>query len=410
MSRRTRRFSTAAALSAVALLVAGCGSDTEPSASGDAEGTFKVGVIEDKSGGATFYSQSAVAALKVYAESLNAGEFLYAEEVLGGDDGIMGQPIELIFEDDQNNPNTTNLKARSLIDKGAEALIFTSGSSSTLQGRAVCTQAKILCVAPTNTNATIVDPPNNEFIFTTAPPSSLAAEAYINAWEKEGYSTIAFFAENSATAKGVADAYKAAAQEAGLKIVADETVEPGASNATAQIARISDAGPDVIFDATQGAVNSALLYQGLDQAGVEIPVYANNALTAQPKTWEIVGDALDGVRVVDPLSPDNDRTKQVVQLLRDGGVNEPVTFIQTTTWDALLLLKHAIEEAGSADGEAAVAAFEKITGFPAATGQDSFTYSFSETEHNGSSLDQNVVVEFEGAQPSTLVAGIQPGA
>ena len=55
-----------------------------------------------------------------------------------------------------------------LLGNGAQILFFLSGSGSTLQGRVVCSEQKILCLAPTNVSSRIVQPPNNDYVFTVA--------------------------------------------------------------------------------------------------------------------------------------------------------------------------------------------------------------------------------------------------
>lgn len=404
MVSRIRMARGAAAAAMMCGLLSACGGGDDTSK----DGSFVIGVIEDRSGGSTFYSQAAVAALKAYVKSINAGENIYAADALGDSKGILDKAVSLVFEDDQNNPTNTPLKVRALISKGADAIMFTSGSSSTLQGRVVCQQEKIFCAAPTNVNGGIVEAPNNEFIFTAAPTSGLTAGAYIDAWKKAGYSNIAYFSENSATSQGLVDAYKSAAEKAGLKTVANESVEIGARDAVSQVSRIDKSGADVVFDATQAAAQSALLYKGLAQINSDIPRWANNAITAQPKMWEIVGKNVDGLRVVDPYSPENKNAKELAQLLTDHGVTSPVTFIQTTVWDSLLLMKKSFDDTKSADGAKAIASLEKITDFPSATGQDSFTYSFGPGKHNAGRADQNVVVEFADGKPSRLVDDLLP--
>src|SRR3546814_13843969 len=81
-----------------------------------------IGVIEDRSGSATFYSQESVKAITLFAESINKGELAYMGETTGKEPGIQGRPIELIFEADENNANLTVVKSRRLVARGAGVL------------------------------------------------------------------------------------------------------------------------------------------------------------------------------------------------------------------------------------------------------------------------------------------------
>ena len=183
-----------------------------PSATAQAAKTsgdpITIGVIEDRSGGASFYSQESVKGFKLFIEMMNDGEFLYAKSVVGTQPGIMGRPIRAIYEDDENNPNLTLVKTRRLLDNGAQIVFFLSGSGSTLQGRVVCSEQKILCLAPTNVSSKIVQPPNNDYVFTVATSAELDSNVFLEAWKRLGYTRIAYVTDNSATAKTVADGYK----------------------------------------------------------------------------------------------------------------------------------------------------------------------------------------------------------
>lgn len=406
MHTKSRKRWLAAGLVAVTAFAAAC----SPTSDDADDGKFVIGVIEDRSGGSTFYSQTSVRALEVFVDAVNSGDLGYASDLVGDESGILGQQVELILEDDQNDPNNTTLRARSLLDGGADALFFTSGSSSTLQGRNVCTQAQVFCFAPTNVNPSIVEGPGSEYIFTAAPPSDLSAEVYIEAWQAAGYETIAFFDEDTATSVAVKNSYKTVAEEAGLEVVAEETLPAGGRGVEAPISRALAQNPDVIFDATQQAAEAGALFNGLAQAGSDVPAWSQNSLTAQPRAWEIAGDSLDGVLVVDALSPSNPRAQEVGEILERGGNTDPLTFIQASVWDALMLTKKAFDDAGELDADQAVAALESITDFPGATGQESFRYSFGPDRHSGSTIDQNVVVRFENGEPVTAEADLQPSS
>src|SRR5260221_11103487 len=82
---------------------------TAAKAAGD---PITIGVIEDRSGGASFYSQESVKGFKLFIEMLNAGEFLYAKSAVGTQPGIMGRPVRAIYEDTQKNPNRTRVTRR----------------------------------------------------------------------------------------------------------------------------------------------------------------------------------------------------------------------------------------------------------------------------------------------------------
>ncbi len=407
INRPTTRLSVAASL-----LLAAVGSlgpalaQTAAKASGD---PITIGVIEDRSGGASFYSQESVKGLKLFIEMMNAGEFLYAKSAVGTQPGLMGRPIQAIYEDDENNPNLTLVKTRRLLGNGAQILFFLSGSGSTLQGRVVCSEQKILCLAPTNVSSRIVQPPNNDYVFTVATSAEQDSAVFLEAWKRLGYTRIAYVTDNSATAKTVADGYKRSFEKAGIATAIDEQVETGARDMIANVLRIRDAKPDVIFDLIQAAPESANLHRTAAKLGITIPRWGTTTITAEPKIWELAGDAINGVLVVDNLAPDNPNTLEVKAAYQKRyGADAPYVFLHSVVWDGLMLTKKAAETTGSLDGTKLRDAIEKIAQFPSAYGQKGYTLTYGEGRHNGATPSGAVVVQFAHRTPSVVWDVYQP--
>lgn len=374
----------------------------------DAKSPLVIGVIEDRSGGSTFYSQESVKAIKLFAEMVNKGEYLFAKEAVGDKPGILGRQVELVYEDDENNPNVTVVKARRLIERGAEVLFFLSGSGATTQGRVVCTEQKVLCIAPTNVSAALVKAPNNEYIFTIAPQSALTAAAYIGAWQKLGYKRVAAVRDSTATSKIVGDSYVAAWEAAGFETVAYETIEIGSPDANAQMLRVRQAKPDVIMDLAASASEAAAIYRSKSRLGDATPMFSQNTLTATPHIWSLAGDAVDGTLVVDTIGTSNPRTMELRAAFdAEYGANSMV-WLHPMVWDGLMLVKKAAETAGSTDGTAMRDELQKISNFPSSFGQPGFSLSFGEDRHNGTSKEGLIVVQFKDATPSLVWDVYQP--
>ncbi len=367
-----------------------------------------IGVIEDRSGSATFYSQESVKAIKLFAESINKGEVAYMGGTAGSDAGIQGRPIELIFEDDENNANLTVVKSRRLIERGADILFFLSGSGATMQGRVVCAEQKILCIAPTNVSSRLVSPPNNEYIFTMAPISEISGSAYIDAWKKLGFKRIAVISDSSPTSRVVRDAYKKTWEAAGFETVADEMMEIGSTDANSQVMRVRGQNPDVVFDSFASAAESAAMYKSLQRFGVKAQRWAQNNLTATPKIWELAGNAVDGTLVVDPIGPGNPNTDAVKAIYEKTHGKDTFVWLHAVVWDGLMLVKTAAKSAKSLEGTALRDAVEKITAFPSAFGQKGNTLNFARGVHNGTSEKGLVIVQFKNQKPSVLWDVYQP--
>lgn len=367
-----------------------------------------IGVIEDRSGSASFYSQESVKSLKLYVEEINKGKLAFATQVAGSAPGILGKPVKTLFEDDENNSNLTVVKARRLLERGANVLFFLSGSGATMQGRVVCTEQKVLCIAPTNVSSRLVQAPNDDYIFTIAPQSELSGKAYTDAWAKLGVKKIAVVSDSSATSRVVKDAYRKTWEAAGFTTVADELMEIGATDANSQVLRVKQQLPDIVFDAVASASESAALYKGLARQGMTGQRWAQNNVTATPKIWQLSGDAINGVVVVDPIGPNNPNTNQIRKVYEDKYGAQTFVWLHAVVWDGLALLKTAANTAKSADGTALRDAMEKISNFPSGFGQAGNTLSFAKGKHNGTTEKGLVIVQFASQKPSVLWTTYQP--
>jgi branched-chain amino acid transport system substrate-binding protein len=378
----------------------GDGSDEVTAPSGD---PIVIGVVEAKSGGAAFYAAQANKMLELAVDAVNDGVFLDAADALPTTDpGILGRPVELIFEDDQGDPNLTVVRTRRLLERGADLILFNSGSSSAVQGRVVCQEEQVWCMAANNVSGAILEPPNTDFIFTLAPPSGSTVKVFIDVFQQQGYQTIAYNSDDTATGQLLKDAYKGAFEAAGFTTVADEVVAVGATDISGQVLRMRDADPDVVFDMSQTATEGGLFFRTSARLMPDVQRFATNSVTAQPEMWEIGGaDGMDGLLVIDNLDPSNPYTQQVQALFEERYGSAPFLFIHGMNWDALMLIKAAVESAGSTEGTAVRDAFEQITDFPSAHGQPGYTVSWSPENHNGSSVKGHAIVIFNGLTPET---------
>jgi branched-chain amino acid transport system substrate-binding protein len=386
------------------------GSSTDPAPASKASGEpITIGIVEDRSGPAAAYSQLEVDMAKLVAAQMNAGNFLYAADAVSDRAGIGGRPVELIYEDDQGNPNLTVLRTQKLVDRGADAIILTTQSAATLQGRVVCEKAKIPCISPANSNSTITEAPNNDYIFTVAPPITMLSEGLTEAFKAQGYRKVAFHLADDPSQQALTDLWADGFERAGMEIVAREVLPVGATDNTSQLLRLQKADPDVIMEMSAPPAAITQFYQSRERVGLDTPVWSSNALTAQPATWELAGSALDGALVMDSYDPSNPNTQEAADLYHAAFPDKPFLNTLSQTTDTMLLFKAAFEAARGEDGTAVRDALANVRGFPAAYGREGYTLGFSPENHNGASPRALAIVEFEDAEPH-LWDEFQPGS
>jgi branched-chain amino acid transport system substrate-binding protein len=85
------------------------------------------------------------------------------------------------------------------------------------------------------------------------------------------------------------------------------------------------------------------------------------------------------------INNQNPRTQELINLLKaKNGADYEITAYDANAWDAIQIIKLAIEKAGGPDDSKKLnEAIQSMSGYKAAFGQPSFTLSYSATKHLG---------------------------
>lgn len=396
---KRRKQATAAAVGVLALMLSACSSGGD-SATTTEEIVF--GMITDTSGGSSAYTPYATAGIELAIEEINASG------------GIGGKQIKLLVESDGSQSTQTPTLARRLIDQGADVLIMNSGSASAIAAKPVCYQARILCVAPTNLSAAIVEPPQHDYIWILGPTSAGIGELYAAGMQKAGVKRLAVIADDIPTIQSYVPALVGTITAAGIEQVANEKVAPDSSDVSAQIARVKDANPDAVLVMSLGGQIEVLVHNSLHQQMPGILRFSLASIGNQPTTWELADPgALEGVVVVGSIDPTNPRTADFAKKLEaKGGPTSVLTAYQPQGYDGVYLIKQAIEAAGDPnDHEKVNEAFSKITGYKATYGRPDFTLSFGPDKHVGSDGNCGIVLnQFDADNKPTVVWDVYQGS
>ena len=386
-----------AALAASTLVLSACSGGS----SGAADDEIVIGVVTDTSGGASAYSPYTEAGMELAVEEINEAG------------GIDGRTIRLLKESDGSDTTQTPTIARRLIDDGAQMLVLNSGSASAIAAKMVCVEEDILCVAPTNLSATIVEEPDNDNIYILGPTSAGIGDAFAEGMVSAGYERLAVIADEVPTIQDYVPAIAGPIVEAGLEEVAEEKVPADASDVSAQIARVKQADPDVVLVMSLGGQTEAVVQNALHQAMPDVPRFSLASIGNQPETWDLADPgALEGLVFAGSIDPANPRTAEFEKrLAATDGKYSALTAYGPQGYDAVQLLAQAVEAAGDpSDREAVHDAFRALSGYQPHYGQESFTVSFGDDKHVGADGNCGLVLAQFGAdnRPGQAWAPYQP--
>jgi branched-chain amino acid transport system substrate-binding protein len=306
MTSRTTRVLAVAGASALAFSVLGLGNagagseegwavDTEDCSDPDRanapiEGTISIGSAMPLSGGAAAAAFEPVArGLQAYVDFANENDL------------VPGYELEVTVGDDQFDPALTPGVVNGLIDDGVHLFAGIIGTANNLAVRDTLNEE---CIP--QLNALTGDPRWGEVADYPWTTGMLTSYDY----EFRGYvesilanfpdSTVGLFYVNNEFGNISIDAFREAADEGGLEIVGEETVELGdEAPPQAQMSSLADAAPDVIVAVPLGAQCISFLNELANakaaSEGWEPVVYLTNTCGASPLILGAAGENANGI-------------------------------------------------------------------------------------------------------------------
>ena len=325
---------------ACALSFAGCAkADT---------GTIKIGGIYPLSGGVAVYGVEAKNGVEMAVEEINAAG------------GIDGRKVELIAEDDEGNPEKTVNAYKKLTTKDQVKIIIGSLTSGCTQAITSLAQAqKVVVVAPAATMASITDAGN--FIFRVCfidpfqgPVGAKFASANLGAKK----AAVLYDVGNDYSV-GLFDNFKIAFEAAGGTVVAAESYNTGDKDFNAQLTKIKNAAPDVVYLPDYYST-VALIAKQLRAQGITAPIVGADG-------WGgIVDNAGDEVLkgfYSDHYAADSTDQKVVDFVAKyKAKYNATPTAFAALGYDAMYVIKDAMVASKSTDSVKVQAALEKTSG------------------------------------------------
>ena len=331
--------------------------------------TIKIGAILAVTGGASFLGAPESRTLEMLVEEANAKG------------GIKGNKIELIVKDSGGSPEKAISFAKQLIEEDKVfAIIGPSTTGETMKIKQIAEDGKTIllsCAA-----AEVIVNPVAKYVFKTPQKDSDAVKWIFEAMKDQKISKIAVLTGNDGFGSAGKAQLEAAAPEAGVKILASEVYDKGATDLSAVVAKLM-ADKEI-----QAVVNwsivpaQGILAKNMRQAGWEVPLFQSHGF-GNIKYVEASGAAAEGIifpagRLLAPeLLPASNAQKALLVKYK-----EPVSTFGGHAYDAFKILAQAVESAGT-DREKARTAIENIKGFAGTGG----VYNFSATDHNGLAHD-----------------------
>ena len=311
-----------------------------------AQDSIKIGVTQPLTGAFAASGNYVANGAGIAADAINAAG------------GVLGKKIELIVEDNKSNPTEAVATAEKLIVKDQVPVMMGAwGSTLTLAIMPKLEEYKVPMLVETSSSGKITVA-GNPYVFRISPTSEMEAKAFTPLLAKLGIKKADFLSTNNDFGLGAAKEFSEVAKANGVSVGVMETMDPKATDFSAQLAKIKASGGDTLFVTTAVEQITLILKQAKDQR-LTARIITTGGSNSPDQLIAQAGDAADGslhLVFFTPWFPEAlkhpDVAKRFIALWGErkypvGGLTEGFR-----GWDGIHVIVAAIRAAGKAEPEA----------------------------------------------------------
>ena len=339
MEAKMKILKTLAAASATMLVLAGCNSKGS---------SIKIGSIGPLTGNYAVYGGDCKNGIELAVNEINAAG------------GVNGQQLELIAEDDEGSSEKSVSAYKKLVTKdGAKLIIGSLTSGCSIAISPLAQAQKIVQIAPAATAPALTDAGN--FIFRTCyddPFQGTVGGKFAAETLGAKKAAILYDISNDYSV-GLTENFKIAFEANGGSIVSAETYSTGDKDFNAQLTKIKNVNPDVVYLPDYYST-VALIVKQLRAQGIGAPIVGADGWDGLTENAgdEVLNGFYSNHYAADSTEP---KVQNFVTNYKAKYNLAPTSFA-ALGYDSVYMLKDAIEKAGSTDSEKVRSALEETDG------------------------------------------------
>lgn len=279
--------------------------------------------------------------------------------------GILGKPVELhIYDDKGDQLESVNVVKRLINEDKVSAIIGCNSSGRGIAVAPIAEEGQVPVISTFGTNPRVTVPEEGKLMQYTfrvcfIDPYSGEVTAKF-AWDDLGARNAAILYEISSDySVGVRDFFKQSWEELGGEIVADEAFKTGDVDFRAQLTTIKEANPDVIVMPFLYKEVALAAKQARD-LGIEATMLGGDGWPSSA-LLEMAADAVEGSYFINHADVDAPHVQEWRDQFKER-FGHDIEINSLMSHDAMLMVKAAIEEAGSTDSVAIRDALENLKG------------------------------------------------
>ena len=327
------------------VLIGGCGKSGEVAK----PETIKIGGMAPLTG-----------ALAIYGVTTTNGAELAVKEI-NENGGVLGKKIEYVMLDTKGDSTEAVMAYNKLVDEKVAGIIGEVTSKPTLAVAEVAVQDNMPLITPTGTQVDITEVGPNIFrvCFTNPYQGKVLA---ITSKERLGANTVAVMLNNSSDySDGIAKAFIEESEKLGMKVMGVEGYSDGDKDFRPQLTKLAAMNPDVIL-IPEYYEQAALIATQAREVGVKSIFVGSDGWDGIAKTLDQSAyAAIENSHFTNHFSME-DQSEKIQNFLKDyrEAYKEDPSAFSALGYDAVYMMKSAIEKAGGTDKQKIVDALKGI--------------------------------------------------
>lgn len=327
------------------MLIGGCGKSGEVAK----PETIKIGGMAPLTG-----------ALAIYGVTTTNGAELAVKEI-NENGGVLGKKIEYVMLDTKGDSTEAVMAYNKLVDEKVAGIIGEVTSKPTLAVAEVAVQDNMPLITPTGTQVDITEAGPNVFrvCFTNPYQGKVLA---ITSKERLGADTVAVMLNNSSDySDGIAKAFIEESEKLGMRVMGVEGYSDGDKDFRPQLTKLAAMNPDVIL-IPEYYEQAALIATQAREVGVKSIFVGSDGWDGIAKTLDKSSyAAIENSYFTNHFSME-DQSEKIQNFLKDyrEAYKEDPSAFSALGYDAVYMMKSAIEKAGTTDKQKVVNALKGI--------------------------------------------------
>jgi branched-chain amino acid transport system substrate-binding protein len=260
--------------------------------------------------------------------------------------GILGSKVEMIYEDDQGNPQVAEAAAKRLVEQGVIAVIGSYTSAVTESVQQVLNDSKIIQITYGSTAVPLTER-GLAYFFRICPRDDNQAKAAVRVMQKMKMKRIAIVHDGTLYGKGLAESIKTLLEDCKISVVFYDAIIPALQDYSDILIKAKDTDPDFVFFSGYYP-EAAYLLKGRNQMNWRGVIFMGGDAVDSSKLIDIAGmRAAEGFYFLSiPMVKDLDspRTKQFLNSFEKAYRCRPSSAYALLAGDAFVAITESIKK------------------------------------------------------------------